>query len=393
MIRKVFDYSLIIFVVLGTLFYRQSPPNLNSHQMMEFGYMIQELFFRYGVIFLFALTMMMRPARNLSAAALPAFLLFALTLGVFIGFDLSVRRAVLNLFCGAVFYKIVAEYINLEWLKKYAVWFWGLVAANLALCTLQWFNLDLIYRHVNYDIVPRSETVVGFMKLQANLGVLAALLSPFLWFLSSWLCLFAIPLLVFGKSSVAILAFLVSFFFNLWFNVKRWVFAVVVVTLLSAGAFFVVKYDMPSGQFGERFKIWHFSTGMALKESPFVGYGLGGFAKFAPAQKQSVPENKVWVWLHNDLLQVFFETGIIGLSILLVFLRERFREFKRYFRIQEVRILFSCLLSIFIISLAHFPFHVGKFAGLCVFLMAVFQAVITEAQNEKKNPHLVVGLS
>jgi len=62
--EKAFEYALKIFIVVSTLFYLPAPPNMPGPQQVEFGYLIQELFFRYGIVVLFCLGSMLKPTTS-----------------------------------------------------------------------------------------------------------------------------------------------------------------------------------------------------------------------------------------------------------------------------------------------------------------------------------------
>lgn len=382
-INTFFDYALKIFVVLGTLFYLPTPARItDAYQATEFGYASQELFFRYGVIFLYGISMALIPKRQFkfnSGFVLMTFLIF---ISCFQGFDTQIRRQVLNIFLGLAFYKMVVEHFEIRKIREFAGWFFWLLVANLVLCFFQEFKADPIFRHVNYDIVPVGETMVGFMKLKAHLGTMAAIVSPILLVLSPWLLLISLPLIYYSKASAAALAFTLSLSMVAFLRMNKKVFAVILLVLVLAGGFYILKFDMPTGQFNQRLMMWHRTLAEGLTQGPFFGLSIGSFGRWAPQSAQLTVEEKLtWIWAHNDLLQAFFEMGITGLVIILCFIRGRFRDFKKYSSIKDVQALFGCFVSILVVSFFHFPFHQGKTVGLCLFLMALFHARIAEEEK------------
>jgi hypothetical protein len=382
-IEKFFDYCLKIFIVLSPALFVPSPPGMQPIETIEFGYMSQELFFRYGIIFLFGITMMMRPVRILKFNSGFAFLAIAIVFSLFIDFNIQVRRQLLNLFFGLLFYKIVVEYIQLNKLKEYAGWFFWFLFANLMLCLFQNIGYDPIFRHIHSNLVPTTENIVGFMRLRANLGVITAMVAPILILLSPWTLIVTLPLLFYAKSSAAVLAVLSSLGVIFSQRVPKKIFVLVLAGLLALGIFYVLKMDMPNGDFGKRPEIWFRTAHEVLTKSPFVGFGLGSFAKWMPSMDQiGVSDKLFWIWVHNDYLQVLFTNGIVGLVVILCFVKTRIREFLRLRENHEIQVLFGCFLSVAIISFFHFPFEMAKLAGIAVFMMALFHAKVIDQTSE-----------
>lgn len=380
MAKTFFDYCLKIFVVVGTLFYMLPPP---GHDALFWNYFCQEQFFIYGVMLLFALSLFSEPTRALKCKSLGvffAYLIFTTLIGEF-G---EMEKYYLQGICfGFLFYKLVYERINLNDLRKYAAWLYWLLFANLVLCFFQMFRHDPIFQHIHINLVPTHELVIGFMRLQAALGILAAMIAPILFILHPLTSIIAIPLIIFSKSSAAAMAFVISIGFLSYFRMKKIHWILLVLAVLAAGAVYVIKYDMPSGQFGERFKIWEWSLRMTLLNKPFTGLGIGAFAKIAPQTPQiTQAENMTWIWAHNEYLQTLFELGIAGFVMMICFIKVRIEDFFRNSWNLELQALFGCFISILIVSFFHFPFHMAKMVGLTLFLLAAFHAKSSELIHE-----------
>lgn len=382
--ERIFGYAVKILLVVGTLFYLPVPGALVSNEFsaVEFGYMTQELFFRYAVIFLYGLSLFIQPKRVMNIRSLGVFLIYFIVNGIFINFEVSTRRALLNCFMAFIYFDLIVRYIDIKNLKSYTAWLYWLLVANLGLALLQQAGMDPIYTRVNNISVPLGESTVGFMKLKATLGTLTALITPLLFSLSGWLLLVTIPLIYWSQSSSSVLAILASVGFILYFRVNKKLYFSILLLMLAAGFSYIFLFDMPGGQFNERFKVWFFSMSHVLRNSPFLGYSLGSFGGFNLITNQATTAEKLhWIWLHNEFLQMIFEGGIIGLVIVLGYLKGRWKEFIKYSSIKEVQILFGSLISLVVISLFNFPFHIEKTAGLAVFLMALYQAKIADLEE------------
>lgn len=382
-----FKTALKIFIVIGTLFYLGLGPQDKGIDPMQWNYHVQEVFFRYGAMLIFLLSIFLKPRRYLQCKSLATFAVFALVVGTLTGFPMNFRRQMLNLAIGILFYKAVYENIDTAEVKQYAEWMFWLLFANLVLGCMQWFRLDPIFNHVQGNIAPINEHVVGFMRLRANLGVLTAITAPMLFAVHPLTTLIALPLMWWGMSSASVGAFVISLGFLLYFRLRRWGFYSLFILVAVAGAYFVLKYDMPGGQFDERFKIWFVTASAALKNAPFMGLGLGKFSEWLPLMMQkTVSTPLVWAWAHNEFIQVFFEMGIAGFVMLIAYIRGRFSDFfgnPKNMKDHGSQALFACFMSVLFVSFFHFPFHVGKLAGICVFIMAFSHAKSNEAYDEK----------
>jgi len=399
---KVFDYALKIFIVVSTFFYLPFPSGIQAtpDQVVQWMYDMQELFFRYGVFVLFGLSFFSKPKRHLKSVVLGLLLVYCISISTFMSFDLVTRRTLMNFSIGIFFYKMVVERAEAD-ISKYAFWLYWLLVANLVLSFLQTAQLDPIFGHVRPELMPYDDEV-GFMRLKATLGGLASVISPILFVLSPWLSLVSLPLLWYGESSTAILGFAAGTLFVLYYQSKRWIyFFLVLILFLTGGAAYVLKYDMPGGQFQERFKVWWTSSSRVLKQNPYFGLGGGKFAHskfitpqgvemdvidYATAERRKIPVKLPypplsWIWAHNEFLQFFFEFGIVGFVLIVLFLKNRVTDFRRFRKDNQLQCLFGCLIAIVVFSFFHFPFHLGKTVGLCLFLMALFHARVRHIEN------------
>jgi len=94
-------------------------------------------------------------------------------------------------------------------------------------------------------------------------------------------------------------------------------------------------------------------------EKPIAGHGLGSW-KYESLQYKD-PNNKnvlVPYYVHNDLIQILMELGIIGLSIYLVFLRKLAIKLIKHLNSQDGRKILLIALSVFFLNtLLNFPIH------------------------------------
>jgi O-antigen ligase len=215
---------------------------------------------------------------------------------------------------------------------------------------------------------------VGFMRLKVHLGVLAAILGPVIVFLAPAFALALLPLLWYAQSSVAVMALVLAFGVWAFLNMPRKWFVVLGILFIVAGISYVVFYDMPGGQFTERFKMWHGTISVALKTNPWIGNGIGSFSRFNFQTPQLGHDNIQWIWCHNEFVQSFFEFGVIGLGIIGYFLSSQAKRFKKYSKDTAIQICAISCISILCVSCFHFPWHMARFSHLCIFFFALYMA-------------------
>lgn len=380
---RLFDYALKIFITMGAVFYVGAPAILGGEEAIVWGYATQELFFRYGVITLFTLSMMIRPKRTLRFYSIPCLLLFSIFCASFFGFGLDLRHKILNFFIGLLFYKLVFENFVFSKVKKYAWWIGWMLMANLAMCSFQAWDRGLIFSHITPQAASKGiDALVGLMRLKVHLGVLSAIVGPFIvGFMPVFTpCLLA--LLYFGKSSVAIASFLSTCLLLAYFRLKKSLFLLLSVLFFISGSIYVIYFDMPHGQFSERFKVWYAAFDYVLRASPIIGLGIGSFSQvnFGTMQGNQLPI--LWAWAHNEYLQVFFELGAVGLFLLLVYLVKKHREFIKFKNDRILQVLYSSCLGICLVSFLQFPFHLSRLVGLSIFFFALFHARVFDLKKE-----------
>jgi len=275
---------------------------------------------------------------------------------------------------------MIFEYLDVSEIKKFSFWFFWILFANLALILFQFCGYDPIFVNV-IDGTKGHGDPVGFMGIAPHLGSFAAILSPLLMMVHPLLCLMALPLIFFSHNSTAVLAIVIGLLFLLKFEVRKSIWISLIILICSLAAGYIIFYDMPGGEFQRRFVIWYQGLSYTLKTSPFFGVGLGSFGRMAPITIDG-ESRLMWTWAHNEYLQFFFESGIFGLTILFSFIFRLFNKFKASFQDRSVRMLFASFLAILIISICHFPFHLGRFSGFCIAIIALLSIKMFEVQNE-----------
>jgi O-antigen ligase len=125
--------------------------------------------------------------------------------------------------------------------------------------------------------------------------------------------LVALSLYIGGSTCLAILAIylLGRIFYSSYKNIKT-------LTLIGALASIpiVYKYTDLLNDSG-RFQNWlfYFNQWVSNANNMIIGTGIGSFKNMAT--KLATPSGNYFVYAHNDFLEMFLETGVLGLSVFL----------------------------------------------------------------------------
>lgn len=371
-LKKIFSALVGAFVAIGSVFYIPVSSLIPIDQQFQFGYFSQELFFRYGSLFLILFGSLLSNERRIKLY-LPCLIFFLfLVIGICYGFDLQIRRQLLNLGIGLLLVKTVAEKSDDSILKCVGFGFLATVLINLAFCLFQYFGIDGLMS--NSENLGKMDRVSGLMRIKVHLGALSAIASPFLVYLSPALLILVLPLLIFSKSSVAVCAVIIALVFLIYHNIDRLIFIALSLISFIWGAVYVLFFDMPSGQFGSRFEVWHQALFHTLKSNPVTGLGLGSFPSLGFYTGQVTTTEKIeWIWAHNEFLQVFVEGGLVVSCVLALYAFKCLYEIKYLAFNPRLQVAYSALLVILSVSFFHFPFHIARLAIPFLIALAVFE--------------------
>lgn len=371
-VSKAWHYALKIFLVIGTLFYIPINQGFTAEEAAIQGYMMQEMFFRYGVIALYIFAMPLKARRTFCIKSVILFFLFVFLTSLAGGFSVYLRAKLLNVFFAVMFLKLVFEHLNYNEISGIAKWFGWICFGNVAMMALQIYGLDPLLSQSGVIQEDRLDMVVGFMRLKVHVGVLAALLAPLMLAHAKFFLPLLIPMLYFSESSAAVVAVAVAFLVYFYHTMpKKWFYAVV-SGLFIASACYVIFYDMPGGQFAERLKVWHATISLSLKSNPWIGNGIGSFAKMNLNTIQGNNTLIGWTWAHNEFVQAFYEFGIVGLVMIFAFLHKHLKDLKYFDRDKSTIALGASVWAVIMVSLFHFPFHIGRFSHICLFLIGAY---------------------
>lgn len=184
---------------------------------------------------------------------------------------------------------------------------------------------------------------------------------------------------------IAILIFLISIILK---QIKP---LQLVVLLLFIVGIFALNYFFPSErieqratnitQLSDRDIIWEGAIKI-ISERPIIGYGPRTFSEVFPL-KEKFQDKGIGGW-HNDFLQIYFESGIIGLIsfliLIFVIIKELFKQIKNKNLSHEFRSISTSILFV-LISLLLSAFFSGFITSVYISVVFVFLIMLVDRIN------------
>lgn len=247
---------------------------------------------------------------------------------------------------------------------------------------LQVFGMDFIFHYQKHE---DDHFPLGFIGQQTLLGQFISLgVTIALFRRNWWAVIYLTPLVFLTESTFSICSLGIGF--GVWFlYFFKWKRTVIMYALMGFSGFAYLHesgrlFDFMNNQ--GRVEAWTHILKVANKR-PVGGFGIGHFTYLYPKQqpKKHRKDHGIYKEAHNEYLQVYYESGSIGIVLLILCLVVFFRNYFRYFFRPEI----ACAGGLFLImcfnALGSFPFHL-----LPMGLIALISWVIVITYKEEV-PH------
>lgn len=212
----------------------------------------------------------------------------------------------------------------------------------------------------------RDRWVDGMLGNPNHLGAFVAIAMP----LAPWWVLPGLAVgLVLSQSALAGLAAACGLCLRYR---SQWRWAVPLSLALLAAV--LASRGLRTESWQDRLLIWRMA-GQVATQAPWVGWGPGAWQTIGPiiqrspeiASRLHTPPSVIWYEVHNEPIQLGFETGILGVGLLTGWLWHHRRG------------LFTgswgaAAAAVGVVSLASFPFHVPTLAVLSVTVLGIATA-------------------
>ena len=318
---------------------------------------------------------------------LALFSLTAVLSAVFITrFEPRAVMCMIGLFGGIFLAKIISGFN-----EKTKVWLLNSLIVYTVLHSLylvvQFFNKDPFFKSI---YAGRINEMVGLCGSPDIAGTVFSILFIVLLAKMPYLCILPLIGVIASKSSFSYTATIMGSLFYLYFTNKR-LFKYGLVVILTGSVLFFLKIDkLQKADFITRGSVYasslisvvkgqliiEQSEPMMIVTKPYLGFGLGNFLRlfpYTPGYGKFNYTNEKFTHAHNDLIEMTFELGILGLITFLIFLGNLIYRIVKSDKTKELYLYLACLIAYFINAQGHFVSQVAITASLMILFYGLLE--------------------
>ncbi len=286
------------------------------------------------------------------------------------------------------------------------------IVQSILVC-LQFLNLDPLYKGIGVFMKEgQADDTVGFAASHNQIGLFYAVTSPIILSVCPYLIPFTLLGLYGSTTSIAWVAFIISNGFYVIVTKKKILSIIVLIMVLLSAAYMLKVDKISSIAFNERFNlvkntISQVNNGRAVMRqsnvdifgkvhynnmikvatcNPWLGFGIGNFQRISPHTQRhfiKYSQKHTYAHAHNDLVEVYFEMGIVGLILVLLIIIDIVYKFIVTRKTKILIISFTCLLSQFIASLGIFTVHTAMSGMLLIVMLGIFYGEVKDGTDSR----------
>lgn len=361
----------------------------------------QEAFFQYGAVMLIASGMLAQKRITFfkENVWLLAFLAWCLFILVQCKFQVGIG-VFMNMFLGIACYFVLSNSLRKEDTKTIFKCILAVCVINIAYIACQLLKFDPIYLITTPNGPIVGFDTIGTFGLKAAMGMYMAIAVSIFAYFNVWYMTLLIYPLWLSVSTSAVLAGGFSGLHWLWHKARIAFWVVLIVGIFGFSAYLKYK-DNPMGHQNTRLTMWTDTLKVSLKR-PLMGWGIDSFRTVYPGKKflfmrigktsvdygkrenyvvsqdmvksGGVPQGHKDLWdnAHNSMLQLLFETGLIGLLFICKFMWDLMRRYMSSRKTKELLAVSGALLAFFVCSWTQFPDRLARISYLLPILLALF---------------------
>lgn len=263
---------------------------------------------------------------------------------------------------------------------------------------LQSFNIDFIFHGPN-----GKADLVGFMGSHNQLGAYFSSVSVILASINPFLILVSVIPIFLAKQNGAMIGLIAGFLSYAYFtwNIKKVIF--ILAILLVAIIPWIKFAGKSNNEIMERINLWKSSihqtiSGRAIQKNekythistcnPIFGYGLSNFFIISPLTQLKFLDNTkghLYEHAHNDLVEGFFEFGLIGLILIILSIFTVIFDFINclhtlYPNTKLLIVSFCSLLGLSVTSMSIYVFHAPVSLFMFCLILGLFYREVNYAK-------------
>ena len=333
---------------------------------------------------------------------------FYLIFSVFIVSNCS-PRSVFNLFLFDIGLTISYIISRLDSkLRKRILYSLGIIVfLQTAMVFLQFLKLDPVFKPVNMS-TPDYFRWVGFMGSAGQSSALISILLLPVSFISIWFSILSIFVLLMSKSTVAFLGATIASFLMIISSGKRNLIIASILCMAIFTGVFLLKVDKINSFEGKhtllaRIDVWKYAikntlsgkvqieikdTKKEVRCNRWFGYGFGNWMSifpYIPSQGNFNWKYEKFTHAHNDFIEWFFETGIVGGLLLLLLLGKFFIDFFLSRKSTELWYYFCGMIAYFINASGNFVSQLSLLAIIGCVIYGLYEGTRRELNGKNSS--------
>ena len=258
----------------------------------------------------------------------------------------------------------------------------SLFLLSFLLIIMQAFKKDTL---LNFG---RDEAVVfGSIFNSMLLASYITCLTPFLFIKNKLYIVPVIIIALMARSSGMMLSMAAGIIFYSFFKIRNKIAYMAVVAVIILGTLTFAYQDKQFDKFfhgaAARWPVW-VKTVQFVNENPYSGWGIGTFKTIFPVISgqmiEESGEKHTWLRAHNDWVQLPFELGYVGFSMLLGLAGYLMWLFKKAKKTEPVVLAMTGLVIYGTNMLIHFPTRLTQAAIILLCYLAYFETITNKKE-------------
>lgn len=264
---------------------------------------------------------------------------------------------------------------------------------------VQAWNADPIF---NSLLIKGQDEMVAFFGSKDQMGSFFAITAPVMFMVHPLLVALCVAGVILSKSAFAFMGLLAGCSIAAWYRSSK-VFSVFVFFILCCAVCYFAKVDkIGKADFTTRLSVWSEATGavyngslpiekdgkhIIIQTNPVYGYGFSSFLNVFPyviSKDNSFNYvDEKFTHAHNDYIEILFELGWIGFSVLIILLGTFVWGFITSKKTIELAVYFGAIVAYLCNAMGNFVTHIATSGMLIVVLYGLYESTRRELKHGK----------